>query len=158
MCGGSLNFGKWMSSYETHTHTQSDQPMRQNRPYEQTHVERLAVPVLDLLDRRHLAEIVRQLVELLGAMGKTDGELLCYRTRVNKERKTGRGDVVDGPARNWLALNNVPCDGFWPKRTICCKDTVSPVRQRQREQRNERTNLQSGERTQSGESCPTARR
>ena len=63
-------------------------------------------------------------------------------------------DLRNAPAKNWLALRRVPCDGFCPKRTICCKDTA--CRQLERLQR-PGAYLQSGETTQNGGSCPIGR-
>ena len=63
-------------------------------------------------------------------------------------------DRRNAPAKNWLALRRVPCDGFCPKSTICCKDTA--CRQLERLQR-PGAYLQSGETTQNDESCPIGR-
>lgn len=41
--------------------------------------ERLRIPVLDLFDRGHMAEIMGQLVELFDTMGQTYREFLCGR-------------------------------------------------------------------------------
>ena len=41
-----------------------------------THLERLRVPMLDLLDTRHVVQVVRELVERLYAVRKTDRQLL----------------------------------------------------------------------------------
>ena len=43
-----------------------------------TYLERLGVPVLDFLDGRHVAQIVRELVEFFDSVGETDGEFLCW--------------------------------------------------------------------------------
>lgn len=44
-----------------------------------TYLERLCIPLLDLLDAGHLVEVVRQLVELLDAVRESDRQFLCGR-------------------------------------------------------------------------------
>ena len=50
------------------------------------HLEGLSVPVLDLVDGGHVAEVVRELVELLYPVGETDREFLCERVRRGHRR------------------------------------------------------------------------
>ena len=46
------------------------------KEYEYAHLERLGVPSLHLLDRRHLVKTIWKVVKLLNTVGETDGELL----------------------------------------------------------------------------------
>lgn len=39
------------------------------------HLERLGVPGLDLLDRRHLVKAIWKVIKFLDSVGQTDGEL-----------------------------------------------------------------------------------
>ena len=60
------------------------------------HLERLRVPVLDLGDGRHVAEVVRKLVELLYSVGEAYREFLW---EVRQTARNGRA-VEDVPRRN----------------------------------------------------------
>ena len=69
-----------------------------------THLEGLSVPVLDLVDGGHVAEVVGKLVELLYSVGEADGELLWEGMSAGR-----RGGGAEGaPRRNWLPLRSVP--------------------------------------------------
>ena len=64
--------------------------------------------------------MVGELIEFLYSVSETYGKFLWREVR-GAER--GDGVWMDGPRRNWLPLSKVPWLGFWPKRTICCKET-----------------------------------
>jgi len=49
---------------------------RGDREGDETDLERLGIPVLDLAYRRHIAEIVWQLIKLFDTMCKANGKLL----------------------------------------------------------------------------------
>jgi hypothetical protein len=49
---------------------------RGDREDDETDLERLGIPVLDLSYRRHVAEIVWQLIKLFDTMCKANGKLL----------------------------------------------------------------------------------
>lgn len=42
------------------------------------HLEGLRIPVLDLLDRLHVTEIVRKFVKFFGSMGQSNGKFLFW--------------------------------------------------------------------------------
>ena len=64
-----------------------------------TYLERLGIPVLDFLNGRHVAKIVRQLVELFDSVGETYGKFLCVRKGVSGGAATERA-VAHVPRRN----------------------------------------------------------
>ena len=53
-----------------------------------TNLERLGIPVLDLLNAWHMAEVMRELIELLYAVGKPDRQLLCSPARTREPSAT----------------------------------------------------------------------
>lgn len=69
-----------------------------------TYLERLSIPVFDLVDGGHVAELMRKLVELFHSVRQPNGELLWRRCETNPRNMDGRYS----PNRNWLAFNNVP--------------------------------------------------
>jgi len=76
--------------------------------------------------------------------------------RKNESLKGKSYKRTSTPARNWLALNKVPWLGFWPKRTICCRETWVIQRWWHRKSKERWTYPLFGETTQNGESCPIA--
>lgn len=54
------------------------------------YLERLRIPILDLFDRRHIAESIGQFAQILDSMRQADGELLGEELRCTEESAYAR--------------------------------------------------------------------
>lgn len=52
---------------------------RERRDREKTDLERLGIPILDFLDGRHFAEIVREFIEFFDSVCKPDWQFFCWK-------------------------------------------------------------------------------
>ena len=50
-----------------------------------SYLERLSIPILDLFDRGHFTQTIRELPEVLNTVGKADGEFFGEELRGAKE-------------------------------------------------------------------------
>lgn len=75
-------------------------------------LERLRIPVPDLLDARHLVELVGKLVELFDAMRESDRQLLWRRSAWVSWSGRATHARTDLPCKNSPARSRVPAEGF----------------------------------------------
>lgn len=87
------------------------------------YLEGLRIPVLDLFDRRHLAEAIRQLPQVLNPVRETDGEFLGEKLRCTEKSAWNSSEIQ--ATRRWFrqARGKLPVDGRSPNWTICLSDT-----------------------------------
>lgn len=67
-----------------------------------TDLERLGVPLLDLLDGGHVAEVVGQLIELLDPVCEAHGEFLCLPHGLWHSRSRFRESTPHLQGTGWL--------------------------------------------------------